>query len=275
MLDGVSGLRNSFAMDTREFCEADWNFKALPAEQSLAACYYEFARESPSLLSVYSDLTPRPNVSRPLHSRKTARLVEAVQEQAFMLHRILTVFKLGAPWQTLDENARISVSEELARLQKAKADGNPFFVVNRCREVPWEGHTKQEMPFRPVGLDSELGIERTLVEIDWRHFSDGQISVAFSKWIADARPPSIPEPLERGHKPVDHRAKLDRLGIRRLRSRLTFVEAKAQLRRMGSGYKFSDSSECNREANKVDADLHELFPFLRKSEVVLCGPLRK
>jgi hypothetical protein len=122
------------------------------------------------------------------------------------------------------------------------------------------------------------GMEVLLVEIEWGKFSNKQIKQCFHKWIENHRPKDLKEPSGRGHKQSDWRAKLESLGLLRLRSRYTLEAALAELAKLPPAQrkksKFLDAGECNREAAEAQADFLNLFPFLDPAEMPLSWPMK-
>jgi len=127
-------------------------------------------------------------------------------------------------------------------------------------------------------INRELWIERLRVEIDWS-FSNDQIRKAFKLWLKENRPPSFPEPSERGHKPVDWRARLERLGLLRLRH-VQSVEDTIQIitqtlpSEKRKATKFLEPGILNQEAEKAVTDFHNLFHFLDPAEMPRSCPMK-
>jgi len=128
----------------------------------------------------------------------------------------------------------------------------------------------------PAGFFYPDGTEVSVVEIDWTHFTNKEIG----EWVAKQRPPSIPEPKDRGgHKRGDWRAMLERLGLLRLRNHYTVEKTLATIAAyltpaQRKKVKFVEPGECNREANIAVKDFHELFPFLAPTEMPHSWPLK-
>jgi hypothetical protein len=128
----------------------------------------------------------------------------------------------------------------------------------------------------PGGFLFPDGAELSVVEIDWSHCTDKEIA----EWVKAARPPSIPEPKDKGgHKRGDWRAMLVRIGLLRLRHHYTTEETLAIIAdclttTQRKKVKFVEPGECNREANAAVKDFRELFPFLAPAEMPCSWPLK-
>jgi hypothetical protein len=115
------------------------------------------------------------------------------------------------------------------------------------------------------------GTEVTVVQINWARFTNEEIVQAFREWVPAARPPELPAPSGKGHKPGDWRAKLTRLAVLRLlagASALQIVDdrqkrfAQVWQTRQFAGDQWADVAKwhaARREAGRV---CRALFPFL-------------
>jgi hypothetical protein len=135
-----------------------------------------------------------------------------------------------------------------------------------------------ELAIHPVIVRGEGGVDSFIAQINWREFTNRDIKRGFNKWVVNARPPSFPEPTGRGHKPVDWRAKLQSLGLLRLRSRYTIDATLACLAKLPKERrkqtKLLEPGECNRQAGEAMSHFQALFPFLDPAEMAL-APLEK
>jgi len=141
--------------------------------------------------------------------------------------------------------------------------------------------SEQEEHPTPAMVQGQGGVDSFIAQINWHEFSKKDIKKCFNKWVDNYSCP-IAKPSRRGHKPVDWRASLERLGLLRLRSRYTFDKAKPFLKQLYSQQqsaqsqpprKYNDKGECNREAQKAVDDYHEIFPFLN-TEMPYSWPLK-
>jgi hypothetical protein len=140
---------------------------------------------------------------------------------------------------------------------------------------------KQHENPSPISFLGGGGVQSFVGQINWRDYTKPEIKNAIWKWIETNRPPTIPDPSGRGHDPMEEcRASLERLALLRLRSRYTIDETLAMiakilpLKQRLAASKFTDSSECNREAGKAVTDFHELLHFLDPTEMPRSWPLK-
>ena len=293
--------------------EQRWHFSGIDDSELVAATYYEYACESKTIVE---GLREKPDASTPtimrgspvgvglpvggtpLSVRFTVAFREKIRQQAYPLWVTLTpkplpgssadkppsvhpCVKPWEPWQEIAEETRRAICEELA-LCVSKEIGPVFLPFNRCSDLRDLGLVDASDNYRWAEIDPELRIERLRVQIDW-NFTNDQIREAFKLWLKENRPLSFPEPSDKGHKPVDWRARLERLGLLRLRSRYTFNKAEPFLKQLypqkqstqsQPPRKYSDKGECNREAKKAIDDFHALFPFLDPAEKPLSWPMK-
>jgi hypothetical protein len=136
-------------------------------------------------------------------------------------------------------------------------------------------------PTPPVEMQGMGGVDSFIAQINWHEFSKKEIIKCFSKWVNDYRCP-LEKPSERG-RPVDWRARLERLGLLRLRHHHTLENAKPYLQKLyppcrsmqsRPPSKFNDGGECNREANRAVEDFRNLFPFLGPSAMPHSWPMK-
>jgi len=301
--DGIEEPRPGAPPSKRRLPECEWNFdkERLPVAELVACCLWEYARESATLrrarrqcMTGSADVTIR-------------HPIEAVQmfihESVFLSAQdVCLVHKLAAdchlprtnsfpvPWQQLskDERACRAQSVDLKlkpyvpfqRVQTARLQ----FPRQRSSDSAWRRGVAPLFPqWRGPYLERQLphgfiapnGTETCVVEIDWAHFTDKQITEA----VAQSRPKKIPEPKNKGgHKREDWRAKLVRLGLLRLRGDRT---AEAALQVLYKAFppgkrpsKFAEPGELNREATKAVEDFQALFPFLLPAEMPRSWPLK-
>ena len=281
--------------------ECEWNFSdsaKVSNEELVAATYYEYARESKTIIEGLREKTDasEPTIIRglpfggtPFSERFNVAFREKIREQSFPLWvtltpklrpgksadkppRFLPCVKPWEPWQRIAEGTRRAICEELAACSQ-KDPGLPLLPFNRCSDLRDLGVVDASDNYRCAEIDRELRIERLRVEIDWS-FSNDQIRKAFKLWLKENRPPFFPESSGKGHDDIDWRARLERLGLLRLRHPYSFGDAKPFLRILPQTAKTKIAGECNREAKKALDDFHILFPFLDSTEMPLCWPIK-
>ena len=286
--------------------EREWYFSdsaKVSNEELVPATYYEYARESKTIIEGVREKTDasEPTIIRglpvggtPFSERFNVAFREKIRQQAFPLWvtltpkpypgntadkppRFLPCVKPWEPWQRIAEGTRRAICEELAACS-TKELGLPFLPFNRCSDLRDLGVVDASDNYRCAEIDRELWIERLRVEIDWS-FSNDQIRKAFKLWLKENRPPFFPEPSERGHKPSDWRARLERLGLLRLRhiqsvddTIQTITQTLPSEKRMAT--KFLEPGTLNQEAEKAVIDFHNLFHFLDLAEMPRSWPMK-
>lgn len=136
---------------------------------------------------------------------------------------------------------------------------------------------EQEKHRTPPVLQGAGGVDSFIAQINWHKFSKKEIKECFGKWV-DAYFCPVAKPSGRG-RPVDWRARLERLGLLRLRHAQTVdqaiqIIAKTLPVNQRTSEKFNTPGEFNREANSAVEDFHALFPFLDSAEMPLCWPMK-
>jgi len=138
--------------------------------------------------------------------------------------------------------------------------------------------SEQEQHPTPSVVRGEGGVDSFIAQINWHEFSKKEIKKCFSKWVDHYSCP-IAKPSGRGHKPVDWRARLARLGLLRLRHVQSVEETiKTITQTLPSdkrkAAKFIEPGELNREAQNAVADFRNVFPFLDSAEMPTSWPLK-
>ena len=102
--------------------DAEWDFRIVPDEELLAACYYEFARESNTLVSWLKG-----SISEK-HKPGMRRDVERIRDYAYPLHLILHVVRdFDKPWSRLEESRRKEILLLLARDSRQQRKRPPYY----------------------------------------------------------------------------------------------------------------------------------------------------
>ncbi len=290
--------KQAFTLD-----ENEWNFSGVENWELVAATYYEYARESKTIVEGLREKTDasEPTIIRglpvggtPLSERFNVAFREKIRLQAYPLWvtlmpksvpgnsakkplRFLPRVKPWEPWQRIAIETRRAICIELAACS-AKESSLPFLPFNRCSDLRDLGIVDASDNYRCAEIDHDLWIERLRVEIDWS-FNNDQIRKAFKLWLKKNRPQFFPEPSGRGHKPVDWRARLERLGLLRLRH-VQFVEDTIQTITQSlpsekrKVTKFLEPGTLNQEAEKAVVDFHNLFLFLDPAEMPRSCPMK-
>ena len=211
-------------------------------------------------------------------------------------------------WQSLDEaerahRAHIRSDREVIPLRAFERDGSRLTAemllersqaslrdyiairdkLHRDNPGVGEGTLRRQgkyPDYRPsASVFWEGGAECLSVKIEWADFTNDEIVEAFRKWVGPNRPPDIPKPDGRGHKPKDLRADLTRLAAMRILSRYTPVEIIGNTRRpplaecapihktkQFASDKWGDPTKWRDARREASQRFRELFPFLPTDE---------
>lgn len=285
--------------------EQRWDFSGVEDWELVAATYYEYARESHTIQGCFvfltRDQTDNPHQEDiaaackdwPYIARLNACLNLKI-EMAKLSVDLAALANLGSglsePWpKRKDKDKLRKMCDEFA----AKSLAGAFRKIPEKELLQMTGESLWDWAELDAVFDSTTGalvegtgVERMLVEINWKDFTDRELRNAFDLWLK-SRPRRIPEPSKRGHDPLDCRARLFRLGLLRLRHNHTVEDtiqilcktfpAKSFLTRDNKQKrptKYSEPGELNREAEKAVDDFHALFPFLDPAERPLSWPMK-
>jgi hypothetical protein len=290
----------------RDLAQHDWDFRPVADSELVACCYYEFARESDTLVNYY-DLDIRRNLKK-----------LGATYRAKVKGRVLALpHPIKLPWNSI-------AGSEFPRLEfVGRGWKKPFLVFDgyvyekqiKFADTPWQsqrpkfrayavfaynesltskGFSLADSTRRTLGaiscedsrsgLDVKSGIERMAVEIDWAACDDSRLVASFKKWIAANRPDGVGQKSQKGKgKHRDWRAKLKRLAVARLLSRCKlrqlparYPEAWEWLRTSGEWrtpletvsdlYDQGQERDIYRMRKQAEEDFRELFPFLPPEE---------
>jgi hypothetical protein len=195
-------------------------------------------------------------------------------------------------WQTLPKKVRsrfvVEVSEsivlcplresligELERIWNANRE-----ELDAARKNPRYNDSEEAALYAeslPVSLLQENAEHRpgeiaVAFTIDFTRFSDNEICAGMKRWLKANRPSGWKRPKrvfldskQRGHKLVEYRVALERLGLMRILHWLTPSEMCIQLPEAWAKYGRKQAS-FRREIREASNFFHKLFPFLPKSE---------
>jgi hypothetical protein len=274
----------------------EWDFSGVPAKESCACCYFEWARESSYIIkeldSPAGDLSRNePDVQRDL--LKNSPLVYALppRQAGFLPKSNLSAadqkrmkellsqageglrfgeryfdepwLKKAAEWRAeFCRNLEAALKRlSFARILKKKDfPGFQLGMSTFFNHKLWTGKAMR-------CLDPRLGLETLLVTINWHDFDDAELKRDFAAWIKTARPENVGQNDAKGkNKNKTWQAYLERLALLRLRHHYTF-EGIAFLELPESWRdkdKFTSSSEAGRERRAALQTLFTLYPFLPK-----------
>jgi hypothetical protein len=237
-------------MTAKKLDPHEWDFNSIPEPQLVASCVWEYARESASIRkAVECAKIAFANQGIPKSESAEREAFRAAASEAFsLLHN--TGFDLSfwvrlpfpEPWQSVDVEERqkwehirpeiprvkfppfqisgdICTVGELDRLACEANKKNRAALAKAARGEPVVNEAELLAEFlnpRPILLLGAGGVQSFMAQINWRDYTDRQIKTAVNEWVVNQRPTTIPEPSERGHKPIDWRKKLGDLGILRL-----------------------------------------------------------
>ena len=242
----------------------EFDFSAVPDDEVVACAYYEYARESATIVQQF-------------HGKRSPALDAS---QTFMRHPVtlaLPPYAPGAevfdvPWARKAEGWRRFFCDHLGRfmhgvsylpfLSRSEAGALALGVVPQFDMKLLE---KEQIR----NLDEKTGLEVITITLAWRDFSDAELVDAFRRWVrgVEGRPAGVGQRSGKGRKAVRWRKSLERIGLVRLRHRYDLGEMMDALpAEWGDRTKYSEAGEVNRECLKAVADLHEFYPFLPEDE---------
>ncbi|MCW5553179.1 MAG: hypothetical protein KIS67_13595 [Verrucomicrobiae bacterium] len=299
--------------------ELEWNFDAVPGAELVACCYWEYARESAFIRDVRRqglqnwraggkwDLALSTDIQKLQSIGYRAEVfLRGFFFEPDIIHQSTDANaphyrhpdappitgSFPKPWQALCPEER-AYRAGCCRKNSA-SEPTPFrlahwgwakdlaqHVESQARRMRAELPPDQGLgPIRPALCFSNA--ETLLVDIDWAQFTNDQIAQAFRRHLKAIRPPHLPEPDGRGHKPGDWRAQLTRLAVMRLLSRFTTLELVAKnafpaiwQTKQFAGRKWGDITkwhDARRDARRL---FHRLFPFLPATEKPLSWVRRR
>jgi len=144
-----------------------------------------------------------------------------------------------------------------------------------CENESNELREKRAKVSAPLILHGEGGVDSFIGQINWRAFTDREITIAFKRWITSNR--SIPFTSQpkgvrgmtggRGRDPDEWRASLERLGIMRLMHRFSPADLADEVQdvlptELADGEKYSSKVGNKKERQKALEDFYQLFPSL-------------
>lgn len=264
---------------------SEWDFSRVPSAELLVCCYYEYARESPTILDLFEgENDPRLPLSH------NVRLRDALREFAPFVTAAYVTGKrrFAQPWQEKpDEDRRrvcatfvpppLHYDKKAPPLKRSLL--RPFDRETCLNELGLLGDGVQ-----CTSLDTETGYEELLVQIVWKEFTDAEIVESFAQWVKENRPTDpqtkqlVGRHSDKGHDLKDWRVRLDRLGLLRLRHHQTTEDAIQVLCKAfppdKRPSKFMEPGEINREATKAVQDFRTLLPFLDPAELPRSWPMK-
>jgi len=291
--------------------EREWNFSdrdKVPDDELGACCYWEYGRESKSLRELAGLVRDRRSLSPQQAQRMHSEL-----GRLFTIGRPGELFRTMAsefpkPWQSLTPEQRkqgadfapqknnrflseLPMPDKFAPFTAKATLGDVAWLNGQAQRIYEEDKTKPPQLLHSKAVELERiehkisaiyprdGIETLVAKIGWREFSNKEIADAFRKWVFENRPKEMPESPRRGHQVDEWRARLERLGLLRLRHALSVEETiQAITQTLPSvkrkATKFHEPGVLNQEAEKAIDNFHKLFPFLDNAEKPLCHSMK-
>ena len=203
---------------------------------------------------------------RPWKNRCPDKFADAVKFPAFQVTGDLNI---AHALDSAAQDAHNAQAEIYQRLSEIDRDASAGISIN------WDeaARLREKLSVSPTMIQGVGGVDSFIAQINWRMFSKAEIKACFNKWV-DGYACPLAKPGERGKKDTAWRARIERLGLLRLRREHTFEEVKPFLKRLypliksaqsQPPRKFDDKGECNREAVKSGEDFLFLFPFLAET----------
>ena len=122
------------------------------------------------------------------------------------------------------------------------------------------------------GADPSEGKLTVAFTVDFARFTDREIITDFTHWVKSNRPGRWKRPSctilglnRQGHKLIEYRVALERLGLMRLLHYFTPKELRVQLPKAWEKYS-RKQSEFRREIQAACKSFNKFFPFIPKSE---------
>ena len=128
---------------------------------------------------------------------------------------------------------------------------------------------KQDENPCPISFMGGGGVQTLVAQINWRDYTKPEIKAAMRQWVEANTPKTIPEPSERGHKPIDWRNKLRALGIMRLMKRTAFGNMKIRQSAAWELYRNWKETQWYADQRRASKHFRTLLPFLPEGELPL------
>lgn len=284
--DNVVQCKSETANQSEQLNRFDWDFSAVykaDISEIIACCFYEYARESSSIMAHYNDGKQIESYSGGLNYFAKVNDIAVTLPNPFvwMWSQSLLGKLFLTPWQEMDLNWRTNVRNHYkenifeSNFPKAFTNGDSLWMK---RDILSRGDER-------AGLDSETGRERIVVEIGWAAHTDIKIINSFRQWVRENRPEGVGKNSDKGrNKENGWNRKLHNLAIMRLLHHAPLSEWPERFPNAWKRYKpkmkgkhdpaGDDSEESQkRELYKsrtlARCNFHELFPFLPQGETPL------
>jgi hypothetical protein len=280
--------------------ELDWNFDNVPDDELAACLLWEFARESKSFamssahkIEMEKFFAHEQQPNRKLDSGYEAFLQSYWNCDEGYMEYYETIRNYGGPdalpWRLISADLRQLLKKQVGVHEL----GGPLVpAMLRQLETLWKANLKGWEPVRPGYDAGEDGIayeasqphvegasyagERhgetiAAFAVDFRRYSNREISAGLIGWLKANRPKDCPEPSGRGRKRRDLRVALDRLGMMRLLHNFTLREMPKSC---PEAWRAFAGFDWYKERKRAGITFRKLFRFLPKAERPLSWPTK-
>jgi hypothetical protein len=283
--------------DSLEAAPYDWNFDDVPENELAACCLWEYGRESVMFAMSSSHLA---EIREAMRAGKRVESDPPPEYEEFLnaywnsdegyMKFYETIRNYGGPgalpWQLIDAAHRVNMSKDVGVHEVSwpltEARREQLEKLWKANLVEWEP-VRQQPNYEPADDSMAWEASKTLLDapghagaqhgemlvafaVDFRKFTDKEISAAFVAWIKQNRPKESPGPTKRGRKTRDIRVALDRLGIMRL---LSFATLREMPEKYPDAWKAFEGYDWYKERKRARSTFLRFFPFLPKSDLPL------
>jgi hypothetical protein len=287
--------------------EKTWNFSAVVEAELVACCFWEYARESKAMREAVklakTSHNPGKSDAERQAFRDDATRANGLLNQTGLPLEFWMALPFPKPWQSLAEpkrkiwsdfrpdkfadHVKFPAFQVTGDLNTAAALHDTGLEVHKARMAIFKrlaeidqgaANLDEAAKLRamlaenlPLKIQGAGGVDSFIAQINWRMFSKAAIKACFNKWVDDYDCPlAKPSERGRGNTLADWRARVERLGLLRLRRVLTVDQTIKTVKAPNSGrIKFWEPKELNRDVQNAGDDFKLMFPFL--SETLDCS----
>jgi hypothetical protein len=275
-------------MSVEPLPRVEWDFDAIPREELLACCYWEYGRECISFLGYQLTQRKPMRMGNPDREKLLQQILNLIVAEGFDQEKFLErlsntdasysefihflmhkITPLTRPWCKLPAAARAEFKKaaketpavfqplrqaivyELAHLWLENAGELKGALADGVLTETHEPECfRESRTISSACAGSTEKRDHTLVAfaVDFHRFSNAAILAAAADWLRKNRPPNCPEPRKNGKKLSDLRFDLKCLGVMRLLHRNTFEEIDMEMPEVWKSSQFLGAKW--RDANK-------------------------
>jgi hypothetical protein len=262
----------------------EWDFDSVPNPELVACCYWEYARESATLLKIRENCRKEPREGAATRKWVVAQFpsmsTKAGGGAALLYHALFREDAFPSPWQDLSDEKRnefTDLVQECYWPAITRELNRTDFEVFLDKADDWYEKFANRTPrpslndVVPNVPDVLFGVETMILQINWGEFSNSKLAQAFHKWVKPNRPKDVRTPDSRRDKPQGRslRADLKRLAVMRLLHRHTFKEIDSKLPVVWEVFteaKWRDAVKWYDARREARAVFHRLYPFLKREK---------